>query len=964
MHIPQYESLRGIIGEIMRKPTSLATALIMLALLFAVVPLMPQLARANPDPWWDTDWEYRMLINITENSGSTLTNYQTPITIDTATFNYSKADASGDDIRFATDSTECDYWIETWNTGGTSTIWVEVPSLTASSTTTIYMYYGNPNASSESDGSAVFLIYDNFDDNSMDSAWSTVDADGTAGTSFSETSQTMQIDADGVDTWKPDYGDEYGGVYQSVSGDFIATVKVVSQENTDSMAKAGLMIKNDMTGAGSSLGYVFMVITPGRNYFFQWDSDDDGYLDMYTEVGTTTYPSHVKVVKSGTTFTGYYSTDGDSWNQVDQGTLSSANSTQDIGMSQSSHVSGTLGLVVFDDIIVRKYASSEPTVNLGQEESSTSWMDYFGGTAAISSLANVAVSDGDVVLNTTSLSQGLDPADFNQEYTFNHDNPAQEISGFTLSQAIDSVDELQIYVVTADAGYNAKIAIYGPQNTPPSGAPLRMYTVSFNLGSTGWVGAALDSGSPQTSIPAGNYWFAVIEDDYATSTATTKRDTTCSAGYDGCSWYRTTMFTWPNFPSPLPSLSHSSSGYYGVYRITYSWYNTLGELKSTAITPEILGSWGNFTASHGLPTGTDISYKILKASDDSTLCTINATQAAAGYDISSCAGSNSSIKLYAELSTTGSNTPTLHDWKVTWVANTPPTVDEPVVTSSMTPQSQAWVNVTITDNNKLSDLSTVEVVLFYDAAGYSDPGASPTPDTQTLAIMTWYASNNTFINQSGSPSTWSIDNSTSTHPALTGYTGDWKFSFQPGKVATENGTGGWFARVNATDSVSAVGSNHTTGIGSVMNYYGEIVVSTAQVDFGSVTLGDAFAANAQTATVKNIANGDYNETAKTDNGTTGVGTWDNTTAITVTLNSTPVGIPGAGEFSLAIDDSETLASSVNMSTTYQEINSTGVQTGEAGYPAGNHGLWLALGSEGIAPVRYSGTIYFQILNRA
>lgn len=294
------------------------------------------------------------------------------------------------------------------------------------------------------------------------------------------------------------------------------------------------------------------------------------------------------------------------------------------------------------------------------------------------------------------------------------------------------------------------------------------------------------------------------------------------------------------------------------------------------------------------------------------------------------------------------------------VGNAVPTVGTPAVTSPMDPQLQAWVNVTITDNNKLSDLSTVEAVLFYDADGtYTDPGASPTPNTQTLAIMTWYASNNTFTIQSGSPSTWSIDNATCTHPALTEYSGDWKFSFQPGKVATETpGSDRWFARVNATDSASATGSNNNSATGSTMNFYGEINVNTAIVNFGTVALGSGFAANNETADVKNIANGNYTETAKTDDGS-GNGKWLGATA-NVTLNTT--GTPGSGEFSLAIDDTTTLASSVNMSTAYQAINSAGVQTGEAGYPSGNHGLWLAVGAEGIEPTEYSGTIYFQIVN--
>lgn len=297
------------------------------------------------------------------------------------------------------------------------------------------------------------------------------------------------------------------------------------------------------------------------------------------------------------------------------------------------------------------------------------------------------------------------------------------------------------------------------------------------------------------------------------------------------------------------------------------------------------------------------------------------------------------------------------------VATAVPTVETPSVTSPMTPQAQAWVNVTVTDNNLLSDLANVTTVLFYDADGsYTNPGASPAPDTQTLAIMTWYASNDTFTIQSGSPSSWSVNNTTSTHDALTGTTGDWKFSFQPGKVATETATPAkWFARVTAIDKESASGSNNNSATGSTMNFYGEIIVNTATVDFGTVTLGSAFADNAEIADVANIANDNYTENAKTDNGTTGVGHWDNTTAITIALNTT--GTPGDGEFSLAVDDSITLASSVNMTTDYQAINSAGVLTSEDGYPAGDHGLWLAMGPAGIEAATYNGTIYFQIANR-
>jgi hypothetical protein len=73
-----------------------------------------------------------------------------------------------------------------------------------------------------------------------------------------------------------------------------------------------------------------------------------------------------------------------------------------------------------------------------------------------------------------------------------------------------------------------------------------------------------------------------------------------------------------------------------------------------------------FYASHTLPTSTDINYRVLAASNNSTLCTINAAQAAAGYNISSCAENISLIKLYANLSTSNNSvTPLLSTWNVT-----------------------------------------------------------------------------------------------------------------------------------------------------------------------------------------------------------------------------------------------------------------------------------------------------------
>ncbi|MFQ6071757.1 MAG: FG-GAP repeat domain-containing protein, partial [Methanosarcinales archaeon] len=99
---------------------------------------------------------------------------------------------------------------------------------------------------------------------------------------------------------------------------------------------------------------------------------------------------------------------------------------------------------------------------------------------------------------------------------------------------------------------------------------------------------------------------------------------------------------------------------------------TLSYFKSASITsekiqPSLLGNWNKFYAKDTLPKGTNITYKILKASDNSTLCTITSAEANIGYDISKCANRGSAIRLYGELSTENNYaTPILHDWRVSW----------------------------------------------------------------------------------------------------------------------------------------------------------------------------------------------------------------------------------------------------------------------------------------------------------
>lgn len=110
--------------------------------------------RAAPEGWYNGAWEYRtqVIVNNTFNPSS-LTDFQVWVSVDTASLiDAGKMRADCGDIRF-TDSdgvTLLGYWIESGINSSNTKIWVKIPLIPANSTKIVYLYYGNPNATSMS----------------------------------------------------------------------------------------------------------------------------------------------------------------------------------------------------------------------------------------------------------------------------------------------------------------------------------------------------------------------------------------------------------------------------------------------------------------------------------------------------------------------------------------------------------------------------------------------------------------------------------------------------------------------------------------------------------------------------------------------------------------------------------------------------------------------------------------------
>lgn len=116
------------------------------------------------------DWDYRMPITITNPNATALSAHEIRIDVNTSVLvSAGKMQAQGQDIRFYLGGC-CDslsYYIESGMNTSVTSIWVNVASVPANSTTTIYMLYGNPLAPAASSAPATFSFYEGFEGNTL-----------------------------------------------------------------------------------------------------------------------------------------------------------------------------------------------------------------------------------------------------------------------------------------------------------------------------------------------------------------------------------------------------------------------------------------------------------------------------------------------------------------------------------------------------------------------------------------------------------------------------------------------------------------------------------------------------------------------------------------------------------------------------------------------------------------------------
>ena len=113
-------------------------------------------------------WGFYQQVTITNSTGSSLTDYQVRIDLTSSnfTFGFSHTRPDGGDIRFTDEdgTTLLNYWLESFIPSTMmGKLWVKVPNIPNGSKS-IYLYYGNPGASSQSSASSTFIFGADFED--------------------------------------------------------------------------------------------------------------------------------------------------------------------------------------------------------------------------------------------------------------------------------------------------------------------------------------------------------------------------------------------------------------------------------------------------------------------------------------------------------------------------------------------------------------------------------------------------------------------------------------------------------------------------------------------------------------------------------------------------------------------------------------------------------------------------------
>jgi len=287
------------------------------------------------DPWWNASWSRKRAIHINNTGNSNaLTDYQVMLNI---TYD-SDMNSNFSDIRVVNDTSgeTVPYWIENKSDGSWCKIWFNASYIPASSwcNDTYYLYYGNPSASSASDGDSVFEFFDDFNGDlskwTTGGTWSIVD-----GKAKHEKS---------TGTW--DYLKATAPVTDGIFEARLGNLK----DDGSTHHELGMFVRGDDTSSDYCIQNIIR-IEDGDLYYNDWGS----YQTVSITTAYNTYYRQTFIVHGEDVEV--------KWDGVTKITDTTSHTTETLmgfrAVQSESYI---------DWLLIRKYASPEPTAELGSEE--------------------------------------------------------------------------------------------------------------------------------------------------------------------------------------------------------------------------------------------------------------------------------------------------------------------------------------------------------------------------------------------------------------------------------------------------------------------------------------------------------------------------------------------------------------------------------------------------------------------
>ncbi|MCC7569715.1 DUF2341 domain-containing protein, partial [Candidatus Micrarchaeota archaeon] len=320
--------------------------------------------------WWDETWLYRRAIQISNDNGEDLEDFQVAITLDTAgLIAEGKMQATCDDLRITDNSGNIiPHWIEENNPGcddANTKVWTKVPTVfDGDDATTIYAYYGNAQAGNVENGDNVFEFFDDFSGGIDSQNWLQT---GTASVS----NGTVSIDNGAL---------VYKNSFPSVNNLTTETFIKIKQAPS---GYSGLHISDEdriqSSNSGSNKLAMIMTEASGSNEEFKlWGADGTASsYNLSSNVSGFSYTQNEYQVigfSIGDSNIVYHKNDSiisrdSSWNDSFYIWLGYFMGSQ----SESNNITNS----DFDWIRIRKYAPSSPTTVLNTEEVSPGPVAYW-----------------------------------------------------------------------------------------------------------------------------------------------------------------------------------------------------------------------------------------------------------------------------------------------------------------------------------------------------------------------------------------------------------------------------------------------------------------------------------------------------------------------------------------------------------------------------------------------------------